>query len=63
MTTAPRKRSRMTGSELAKVVVEFDDEFVVDTFGSPPPEVRARWDRAKPVVVPPTRSVPRSTRG
>lgn len=47
MTTAPRKRSRMTGSELAKAVAEFDSELIVDTFGAPPPEARARWDRAK----------------
>ncbi len=26
---------------------EFDREFVIDTFGVPPPEAQARWQRAK----------------
>lgn len=49
MTAGPhkRKRPRMTGAELAEAVSEFDEELVIDTFATPPPEARARWQRAK----------------
>ncbi len=37
----------MTTEELAEATKEFDEEFVIDKFGPPPPEARARWEAAK----------------
>ncbi|MBI3205420.1 MAG: hypothetical protein HYZ29_28025 [Myxococcales bacterium] len=47
MSTSARKRSSTTGAALAKAVAEFDDELVVDTFGPPTADARARWENAK----------------
>jgi hypothetical protein len=37
----------MTAEELARETSEFDQEFIADTFGPMPPDVRARWERAR----------------
>ena len=46
-TSKPRPLSRRTREELDAMSAEFDCEFVVDTFGPPPPSVEARLRRAK----------------
>jgi hypothetical protein len=33
--------------ELAEATKEFDQEFIGDTFGPPPPEAKAQWQRAR----------------
>ena len=48
----------LTVQELEAMAAEFDAEFVADTFGPPPPEVRARLRRAKQ-----KRGRPRTGRG
>ncbi len=44
-----RKKSfqKMRPAEIEAATAEFDREFVVDTFGEPPPRTRARWLRAR----------------
>ena len=37
----------MNTRELAEATAEFDREFVEDSFGPPPPEARARLEKAK----------------
>jgi hypothetical protein len=43
----PKHASALPKTELDRMAEEFDREFVADTFGPPPPAVRARLDRAK----------------
>ena len=38
---------RMNAEELARATAEFDQEFIADTFGPPPPEALALLRRAK----------------
>jgi hypothetical protein len=44
--TRCRPSTTLTADELERMAVEFDREFVADTFGPPPPAVRARLRRA-----------------
>jgi hypothetical protein len=44
---ARRKGQAASGAELARLVAEFDREFVADSFGTPAPEARQSWARAK----------------
>jgi hypothetical protein len=37
----------MNTRELAEATAEFDEEFVIDTFGPLTPEARARWEEAR----------------
>jgi len=37
----------MTSDELAVETAEFDEEFVADSFGAPPPAAAEAWERAK----------------
>lgn len=37
----------MNAEELARATAEFDQEFIADTFGPPPPEARRRWKAMK----------------
>jgi hypothetical protein len=43
----PKPVTKMNADELAKATAEFDDEFSADTFGEPPVEAKAKWERAK----------------
>ncbi len=45
--TCSKPSSALTVEELEHIAAEFDREFVADTFGPPPPEVRARLRRAR----------------
>ena len=42
---APKPYWGMTADELADATAEFDQEFVADTFGDPPPELKSVWQR------------------
>jgi len=39
--------TEMNTQELAEATAEFDREFVADSFGPPPPEAKAEWEKAK----------------
>jgi hypothetical protein len=43
----PIASSSLSTAELERMAAEFDREFVADTFGPPPVEVRTRFSRAK----------------
>jgi hypothetical protein len=45
--TRSRPSTALTPQELDRMAAEFEREFVADTFGPPPPGVRARLRRAK----------------
>ena len=42
-----RKQRTLSGAELARAVAEFDEEFVLDTFGQLPGHAASRWARAR----------------
>ncbi len=44
---AKRPYWEMNTEELAEATAEFDEEFVIDKFGLPSPEMQARWEQAK----------------
>ena len=43
----PKPLTEMNAQELQEATSEFDEEFVADRFGPPPPEARARWSKAR----------------
>jgi hypothetical protein len=45
--TRSKPSTALTPQELDRMAAEFEREFVADTFGPPPPAVRARLRRAK----------------
>lgn len=48
MSAQPKKRYQdMTTKELEEATREFDEEFVSDKFGPPPPEALARFERIR----------------
>jgi hypothetical protein len=48
----------LTDAELAAATADLDEEFVIDKFGTPPPEAKALWEMAKRKLGRPQRSKP-----